>query len=237
VLKNYGLRSKLTVAFGSILAVAVFFNFLALMQLSQVSDQIGNSDQTFLGSSLNFTRTALLAGDVLSIIMSVVACGLLMREISRPISRIAEAMGLIAGGDMSMSTPELCRKDEIGDLARAVELLRAKVIADAKLEEEASAERHFDEREREGRDAVDRANSVAIAQATAQLAQGLLHLAKSDFTIPLQDKFPPQLEDLRIAYNVAVSELAKTNGSVPDPGTKKTTGPEAQRRRTVVPKA
>jgi methyl-accepting chemotaxis protein len=69
-----------------------------------------------------FTRAALWA---VGLIALLAVCGWpLVRGIVRPIKALTGAMAQLAGGDVGIAVPALARRDEIGDMARAVEVFR-----------------------------------------------------------------------------------------------------------------
>ena len=61
------------------------------------------------------------------------------RTLTRPMARLTDAMQRLAGGATEKVTPDQSRADEIGAMAKAVEVLRKNAIARARLEDEAKA--------------------------------------------------------------------------------------------------
>ncbi len=85
---------------------------------------------------------ALLAGlTVATGVVSVVVA----RSVAVPIVRLAATMRRIAGNDTAVSVDDVARTDEIGEMARAVEVLRESVVVRLGLERSTRADR---ERER-----------------------------------------------------------------------------------------
>ena len=91
-------------------------------------------------------QTSLLI--TIMVIMIVVGCAaslLISRGISRPVMGIANAIKRMAAGDFDLVLPGLGRKDEIGEIAAAVEAFKLKAIEKARNEaEEAAARRALD---------------------------------------------------------------------------------------------
>ncbi|MCC0807364.1 HAMP domain-containing protein [Methylobacterium sp. W2] len=56
--------------------------------------------------------------------------------VARPIERMTRAMGSISGGDTATIVPSIGRRDEIGEMAAAVEVFRTNLIRTRELEEE-----------------------------------------------------------------------------------------------------
>ncbi|WP_019644303.1 methyl-accepting chemotaxis protein [Novispirillum itersonii] len=73
-----------------------------------------------------FRAVVVRAALVLAVLLAVMigASLLLSRVISTPIRRMAGAMRALAGGDLSISVPALDHRDEIGEMAAAVEIFR-----------------------------------------------------------------------------------------------------------------
>ena len=94
--------------------------------LKQDSDKI-NSDMSFLG----MVEWALLAaGLALAGLISFLSA----RSIAVPMRRMVEAMKKLAAGDFNVVLPGLGRKDEVGDMASAVENFKLAAIAKAQQE-------------------------------------------------------------------------------------------------------
>ena len=81
-------------------------------------------------------RSSLILGIVVAFVM-IGACALSVFLIARPIQSLTRAMRELASGNFSVVLPGLGRKDEIGDIAGAVEDFKVK--AEEKAREEAEA--------------------------------------------------------------------------------------------------
>ncbi len=79
---------------------------------------------------------------------SSVIAWLVARSITRPLSRLQQRMGELAKGDLGAEIPGHERGDEIGEMARAVEVFRQNAIERAELraEQEQQAKRASEER-------------------------------------------------------------------------------------------
>ncbi len=85
----------------------------------EIDSDISSSIASANGLNNQILIGLLLAGAIITAIMFLVA-----RMIMRPITRITNAMGSMAGGDMGIDVPALERADEIGEMANAVEVFR-----------------------------------------------------------------------------------------------------------------
>jgi len=131
-------------------------------------------------------------------------------QIVRPIRRLTETMGAVAGGNLALDIPGADRGDEIGAMSAAVEVFRANGLANKRLEEEAAANRNMSEEERRVKAEADRQRAEQMAQATSGLADGLKHLAGGDLGFQLTQSFAPDFESLRADFNAAVAQLQQT---------------------------
>jgi methyl-accepting chemotaxis protein len=81
-------------------------------------------------------RTSLVTG-VLAALVLIGACIFSVFSIARPMRALTVAMEKLAGGDFSVVLPGLGRKDEVGEVAGAVE--KFKIVSEQKAREEAEA--------------------------------------------------------------------------------------------------
>ena len=100
-------------------------------------------------------RTVALVG-LLAAASFLVTCLVLAQSITQPVRLIQDAMERLAGGDNSVGVPGITRKDEIGDMARAVGVFRENAIAMVRLQ----AEQHSIRAEAE---AANRSRMLALA--------------------------------------------------------------------------
>ncbi|EJT01714.1 HAMP domain-containing methyl-accepting chemotaxis protein [Rhizobium sp. CCGE 510] len=152
----------------------------------------------------------------LAIMVVLVASAMvLMRSVGRPIRAITEAMQRLAGGDTNLNLPYGGRKDEIGEMAGAVEVFRQGAIANRRLETEAIESRLKAEQDRvvTQQQAEAEANE-RLQVATSGLAVGLKRLAAGDVACQLTDAFAPAFEALRHDFNTSVEQLGETLSAI-----------------------
>jgi methyl-accepting chemotaxis protein len=114
------------------------------------SAQLATQDQAITSAGHTLRRVADINVEVS---LAVLAGGLfialfLSRSIARPIAGITGIMKSLASGDLSVSVPQVARRDEIGDMARAVEVFKDNAAAMQHLEEEQKQARQLNEAER-----------------------------------------------------------------------------------------
>lgn len=157
----------------------------------------------------------LSVGTMLALGLTIGVISIIVFRIANPIGALTQAMRKLANGDLSVTINGSIRKDEIGDMARAVEIFREAAIQNRELEadavrnrESAEAERISIQRGAEG-EAEER-----LQRATSGLARGLKRLASGDLLCELDEQFSEQFESLRHDFNSSVHQLRSALESV-----------------------
>lgn len=88
------------------------------------------------------STSRLVAGfGILAVLSFFAAALILARSITHPVRLIESAMERLANGDHGVIVPGIARKDEIGDMAKAVEVFKDNAIAMVRLQQEQEAVR------------------------------------------------------------------------------------------------
>jgi methyl-accepting chemotaxis protein len=135
---------------------------------------------------------------------------LLSRAIAGPIARMTDAMGRLASGDHAVEVPAVGRKDEVGQMADAVQTFKDAAIEKVRLEAEAAEQRRQVEDDRRAAEAERAATAKQQAQVVDGLALGLERLAAGALTFRLNEAFAPSYEKLRADFNAAMEQLQRT---------------------------
>ncbi|MCO5731568.1 methyl-accepting chemotaxis protein [Rhizobium sp. SSA_523] len=141
----------------------------------------------------------------------IVAVGLVIsinRILSGAIRTIGQRMTALAAGDAESAIPFAGRKDEIGEMARSVEIFRESAIRNQQLEQEAEENRRRSEVERAEMQRQSEADAEArLNRATGALAASLRRLAAGDMLCEVTEALAPQFEGLRHDFNTSVRQL------------------------------
>ena len=129
-----------------------------------------------------------------------------MRAVVRPIAAMASTMGRLAAGDLGVEIPAARRKDEIGQMARAVLVFKEAAIAKLRLEDEAETARRSAESERAAREAEKAEEARQDQFAIESLGQGLERLADGDLAQDIDTPFAAKTERLRADFNASVAQ-------------------------------
>ncbi|MCX8999859.1 HAMP domain-containing methyl-accepting chemotaxis protein [Rhizobiaceae bacterium BDR2-2] len=153
--------------------------------------------------SLGLSAVAMALGVVLSLVISA-------KGITGPIRLLRERMASLADGRTEEDIPGNERRDEVGAMAKAVEVFRANAVERVRLEEEAIANRSLSERERIAREEQKAKEAAELKRAVDSLAEGLEQLAEGNVTHRIDQAFAGDLDGLRANFNNSVTRLHET---------------------------
>ena len=136
-----------------------------------------------------------------------------VRSVVNPIRSLSATMHAITREDVSGEIPEAERKDEVGEMAASVLLLRDSVRERAQMRvREAEQQQHLDAERSEGE---RRQSAINQSQADVmdKLGGALERLASGDLTVQI-DQIAPEYAKLRADFNRAVDALAGVIASI-----------------------
>ncbi len=163
---------------------------------------------------------AMMRDAALIILMAAVVLALAGWLIARRfIGRISNIIGetaQIAQGNLQLTLKDSQANDEIGDLARSLEVLLENNRAKARLEEEAEANRSLSEKERIARQEQEARDAAAVKFAVDNLAVGLSKLSDGDVSYRIEQPFTEALDTVRRDFNNSAEKLESTLTQVSD---------------------
>ena len=127
-----------------------------------------------------------------------------------PIQVLQGVMGKLAGGDLHAKVIGGDRKDEIGGMARAVQVFKEAGLEKQRLEAESVAQRQATEQERERVEAERAAAAKRQEFVVHAVAEGLEKLSGGDLLFRLTSDFGGDYEKLRGDFNAAMGKLQET---------------------------
>jgi methyl-accepting chemotaxis protein len=180
-----------------------------LRTLSQLYADAAQETEAVAAANFDSTLTLTLALNGGGIALAAALSGIIIASIRRPIGAITATTSALAKGDYSIAVPHVDEHNEIGEMARSVDVLKAGAIERQRLEAERAAEREATERERE-RIASERARRTEEqAEVVRRLGVGLRQVASGDLTARLDDGIAPQFAAIRDDFNASVVKLAE----------------------------
>jgi len=136
------------------------------------------------------------------------------RKIAGPVNDLQRTMEVLARGDLSASVHGADRKDELGGMARAVQVFKDNAQALKTAETEQARLTETTEAERMRNDQAREAAAREQAQVMQAIADGLSRLADGDLTYRIDQPFPESFVRLRDDFNGAVGQLEGVVASI-----------------------
>ena len=111
-----------------------------------------------------------------ALLLTALAFFLLFRRVIRPVAGVTGVMTRLASGDLQAKAEGVERKDEIGDMVRAIEVFRGNIVATERLrtqqaEDAAKAEEHRRQSLREMAQGVEAEASSAVTRVSHQASE------------------------------------------------------------------
>jgi methyl-accepting chemotaxis protein len=185
-------------------------------EISELTNEITNAAKQRSGEArsaaevqaASVARTSFVTGVLVALVL-ICACIFSVFSIARPMRALTTAMEKLAGGDFSVVLPGLGRKDEVGEVAGAVE--KFKLVSERKAREEAEAKMRQDQIAAEQRKAEMRklADSFegAVGEIVGTVSSASTELEASATTLTSTAERTQQLTTVV----AAASEEASTN--------------------------
>jgi methyl-accepting chemotaxis protein len=179
----------------------------SLLSLSEVIGQTtGNYAAQVETSGFNtfLASSALLA---IAVVLGAAAFWIVVTRVTRPVQALTGVMSRLSAGDLELAVPSVERSDEVGQMARAVEIFREAGLVNRRLEAEAEQGRKLTEEERRQREAQKAAEAEKLAYAMNALATALGHLADGDVGHRIEMPLADSLDKLRTDFNQSAEKL------------------------------
>ena len=137
-----------------------------------------------------------------------------MTKISRPLVQLSGAMRSLADGDLMTAVGGQQRRDEIGTMAKAVEVFKANSIKAVALETEVEAGREAALAVQTQSEAVRAREAAEDQAAITALAGGLDALANGNLTHQVTAALAPKTQQLKDDFNRAATRLRDTMATI-----------------------
>jgi methyl-accepting chemotaxis protein len=157
---------------------------------------------------------ALIVGMSLLIVAAVGLGWLLSRAIGSPVSAMTEAMRELAAGNKQVVVPGVGRRDEIGEMAGAVEAFKKAAIERDELAAEAEAARISQDEAKKRQAALDNAKAEDLRAFVGIVEVGFERLSAGDLTVRMKDSVAVEFEPIRAKFNDSVAALEAAIGHV-----------------------
>ncbi|MCO6179918.1 methyl-accepting chemotaxis protein [Ciceribacter sp. RN22] len=144
------------------------------------------------------------------LVIAATLVALLVRRIVGALPRLTAVADSLASGHLDTAVPDQDLKNEIGALARAINVFRESAIQKIEIEREAADATARSERERQERELAKVEDARAVQDAIEVLAGSLQKLSDGDLTVRIERSFAGNLDRLRVDFNNSVEKLAGT---------------------------
>ncbi len=158
-------------------------------------------------------RWAIASTSAIAFLVSMALMVAITRRIMGPLPVLTRTAEMLASGD-DRDVPYQTLKNEVGALARALDVFRQNAASKLRLEREAADNRLRNEQETLQREA-EKDNEAARRRVCADaLAQALHRLSDGDLTVRIDQPFTPELEHLKADFNNSVATLSQAFGGL-----------------------
>lgn len=195
----------------------------AIEQMGSVAEQINTGMKDYIGAqrnelariktetsaSVDEARTMMTALAIIALVVGLVVAFLIARSIVKPVIGLVGAMRKLGEGDVSVVLPGLGRKDEVGQMAGAVESFKIKAAekAQREAEEKADADRKLAAERKEAMNAMANAFEKAVGGIVETVSSASTELEAAAGTLMQTAETTQQLS----STVAAASEEASTN--------------------------
>ncbi|WP_156420758.1 methyl-accepting chemotaxis protein, partial [Aureimonas sp. AU22] len=171
------------------------------------------SDELTAGS---YTASyVLIGGTLVSAVLGLIAAlWVSTKGIVGPLNTIKDKMTELAAGKLDVEITGQDRRDEVGGMAKAVQVFKDAAIRNQRLESEAEASRRAEALRREAQAEADRAKARELEGFVADIEAGFVRLAAGDLTARMAKPVAPEFEPIRGQFNGSLEKLERTMGAV-----------------------
>jgi len=182
-----------------------------VQKLSTAADTGAASLNAETSKTVFFTYAGIIAGLAL-----VLAAGFfaIRAWVIAPITRLQAGMARLASGDLQAEVAGAERRDEIGGMARAVQVFKEAGIEKFRLQGDADALAKRTEALAAAAEQARMAVAARQAEVVEALADGLDRLSKGELLFRLERQFAAEYEKLRADFNLAMERLQQAIGGI-----------------------
>ena len=137
---------------------------------------------------------------------------MMMRRVLKPLNNLTGQMGELAGGKNEIVVDGVERTDEIGEMARALDIFRVNALE--RIAMEARAEQDKKAAEQRRIESEKAAQAAAEQLVSDSFGQGMERLAAGDMTYRLNQELPEAYKALQSNFNDAIVTLGEALRSV-----------------------
>jgi methyl-accepting chemotaxis protein len=184
------------------------------VEIVRFNTQAAGRDGKAAADLTKSTDLAILINIALAVVGVSVGLGfglwIAISKVARPLTQLSERMRRLASGDLEVVVEGQARGDEVGGMARAVQVFKDNGLAARAAEAEAARLRTATDNERRANEAANAQAAREQATAVEQIGLGLSKLSGGDLTFRLTEAFAADYRKLQDDFNAAVETLQAT---------------------------
>jgi methyl-accepting chemotaxis protein len=181
---------------------------LEITRVSLLKDLQNTQADTNRQLSWTVLLTAIVA--ILTLALATFIAFVIARGIANPIATMTRAMLKLAGGDLSTEIPAREGKDEIAEMAGAVQVFKDNGIARQHLETKTESQRQATAETRRQNDEILAKAEKQRTFVVASVATALEELSSGRLAVRLTEPFAPEFKKLQDDFNSAMGKLQET---------------------------
>ena len=165
-------------------------------------------------AAMSTSSLATIIGGVLSALGAVGIAFYIARSIALPIRAMTGAMKQLADGDNTVVVPSADRTDEIGAMAKAVQVFKDNALEKMRLEAETQSLQQTQATQRDRQTALDNSKAEDLKVFVHAVEKGFNALSDGDLTVRMNQAVAPEFEPIRAKFNDSLEKLEDAIGSV-----------------------
>ena len=182
----------------------------AVVELVAMTDQYTQGLQARTATTLFWSEAIAIGVCVASILLFIAGILYIRFRAIDAVTRITQHMSTMAAGDLDTGVPMTGRRDEIGEMAAALQVFRDAGREKIRLEQVAEAERALSEAERSARESATLLQAENLQFVLEKLGAGLHRLADCNIRMTIDEPFEGDFERLRQDFNVSIATFQAT---------------------------
>jgi len=177
----------------------------AIKQISARLESVATAEKAQVEALQARLQTALVVGGLMPVLGMLAGMLLVSNGISKPIGRMRASIVGMAEGDLASPVYGCARGDELGDIGKAVEEFRTRIVAGNQEREAAEARRLADEARAKAE--LDQALMQERALVSQSIGAGLARVAAKDLSYRVTQELPAAYAQLQRDFNGAMQSL------------------------------
>src|SRR5258706_12938984 len=179
----------------------------ALSEISNADVEHGSVASANAADIYQQARLLIFAALAAIALMMLASAVFFEMKVWRVLVRSSGVMQRLANGELDTVVQGTTRRDEIGEMARAVQVFKDNAIEIRRLEAETETQRRAAEETRRKNDEAGAATERQRTFVVAAIARGLEALSKGELTFRLSESFPAEFQKLHDDFNSAMTRL------------------------------